>query len=199
MSVQRSATGRAWMAFLLAAILAVTGYAAFTGGSTASAQESPPVPTVMPQDDTSSGEAVIPATDEGEADGVIIEPTPDEAAQEGDRSAEEISDDASDEGLIAPVPDTGEGDGLIAPAPDEGAQERERTDGDTPEEASDADIVIAPAEGQAGEEGLIAPAPGGESGDGGTPIWAYGLAGLAALAAVGGAAGLARLSRRQRA
>ena len=117
MSTLRSATGRAWLAFLLAAALVVAGYAAFVGPSTASAQESPPVPTVVPREDPSDGEAIAPASDEGAAEQVVIAPAPDEGAQEQEQAAEETPEDASGEEVIAPAPDAGEGKDLIAPGP----------------------------------------------------------------------------------
>jgi len=118
MSTLRSATGRTWMAFILAAALVVVGYAVFIGPSSASAQESPPVPTVVPREDSPDSEAIAPAADEGAAEQAVIAPAPDEGAQEQEQAAEqETPEDASGQKVIAPAPDAGEAEDLIAPAP----------------------------------------------------------------------------------
>jgi len=119
MSTHRSATRKAWMAFLLAAALVVAGYAASIGPSAASAQESPPAATVLPREGPPDGEAVAPASDEDATEQMVIAPAPDEVAPEEERQAAEATpEDASGaENVIAPAPDdTGEEE-LIAPAP----------------------------------------------------------------------------------
>jgi hypothetical protein len=119
MSTLRSATGRTWMAFLLAAALVVAGYAALIGPSAAFAQESPPAATVVPRDNESPSEAIPPTSDEDGTEQIVIAPAPDEVApaEEQQPTEEGTPEDASGQELIAPAPDAAEGEDLIAPAP----------------------------------------------------------------------------------
>jgi hypothetical protein len=187
------------MAFILAAAMVVAGFVAVTEASAAFAQENPPAPTAAPQDDTSDGEAVVPATEGGEPNEAVIAPTPDEDAPEGEQAEPDTGDGSSGADiLIAPAPQDGGEQGLIAPAGDEGAQEREQAKPDTADGSSDTDTLIAPAGQDGGEQGLIAPA-GDEGDDSGTPSWVYALVAVAGLTVVGGAGGLVWRLHRQRA
>lgn len=185
MSTLRHAAGRASVAFILAAAMAVAGYAAFAGPGATFAQEDPPAPTATPQGNSPDADVIVPATDEGAAEEMAILPTPDDSTEVREQAAEEASGNTSDEGPIAPAPDAGEGEGLIAPAPDKGVEEREQAAEDTSEDAS-GEMLIAPAPDSGEGEGLIAPAANGEAGDGNS-WWVYGLLAGAGLVAVAGA------------
>jgi hypothetical protein len=171
-SMVRSAAGRAWTAFLLAAVLVVAGYATVVGSSAAFAQEDPPAPTVVPREDSSQADVVVPTSDEVAPDEGLIPPASDEAAP--------------DEAVIAPAPDEGvPEEGLIAPAPDDGA----------PEEG-----LIAPApDGGNAQDQVIAPAPNSQSSDSGLSPWVYALLAAVGLGVVAGTGTLVWRLRRERA
>jgi hypothetical protein len=164
----------------------VAGYATVVGSSAAFGQENPPAPTVVPRENPSEADGVVPASDEVAPDEGLIPPASDEAAPDEGLIPPAADEPGPDEPVIAPAPDEDmPEDGLIAPAPDEGASE---------------DVLIAPApDGGNAQDQVIAPAPRSQSSDSGLSLWVYALLAAVGLGVVAGTGTLVWRLRRERA
>jgi hypothetical protein len=119
MSALRSATLKAWMAFVLTAVVLVLGSAVFVGATPAAAQDDEVVTPDSASEASEGPNLIAPAPDATQEPGVV-EPAP--AGGPDEEVIAPAPQGGTDEGVVQPAPADSSEDELIAPAPAEKGQ-----------------------------------------------------------------------------
>jgi hypothetical protein len=182
MSALRSATLKAWMAFLFTAVVVVLGSAVFVGATPAAAQDDEVVTPDSASEASEGPNLIAPAPDATQEPGVVEEPAP--ADEPEGQVIAPAPEGGTDEDVVEPAPADSSEQEVIAPAPEGGTEED----------------VVQPASADSSEQELIAPAPAekGQSDDGGSAL-TYGLLALGGVAVLAGVAVLTWRFRARRA